>query len=158
MCLLFTAEDTLFSSISDLSDSYFTIKASSTPGTVSVTSPIGGETYAIGSPMTIKWNTQNYTGARVDLLLRQRGVSDSFPPDSGDQAARVLNTGTYTWNVANIGESGTYYVRVICDPYTSCNIADSNYITIAPAGSLGTQDYVRLSNVGNSRYSCDGIW
>ncbi len=132
----------------------FSVTAPNTTPTVTVTSPNGGETYQIGGQMTVRWNTNNYSGANIDLVLRKSDTGNNFPVDSGDQAARVPNTGSYTWTIGNIGTGGQYYMRVLCVPYSTCNISDSPLFTIVPAS---TPSITVLSPNGGESFSVGDV-
>jgi len=79
------------STVSDVSNANFTIKAGFT-----VTSPNGGEVWTIGSPQTLTW-TNTGTVANVKLEYSTDGGS-TFP---NVIAASVTNTGSYGWTVAD---------------------------------------------------------
>lgn len=81
--------------------------ADATPPTVSLTSPVGGETWKAGSSHAITWTASDNVGVTaVDLAYSTDGGA-SYP---NAIATGLANSGTYAWSVPNIA-SATVRVR-----------------------------------------------
>jgi uncharacterized repeat protein (TIGR01451 family) len=66
------------------------------PPVVTIISPNGGESWAVGSVHDITWNaTDNVAVTSVDILYSSSGPSGTFITIAGGEA----NDGTYTWTV-----------------------------------------------------------
>jgi hypothetical protein len=136
------------SDIYDISDANFSI----TGGTITVTSPNGGETWVEGTTDTIKWTSSNYTG-NVTIEINR-----SYPTGSwAALATNVANNGVYPRNVPT-GASTTTRVRVRgasrSDIY---DISDANFTVTAGSLTLtypnggetwveGTQDSIKWTS------------
>lgn len=82
--------------LTDTSDEWFTIGRH----TITLTSPIGGETWLTGETHQITWNTQNIASGHVNLRLsRDNGARWE------DIALNIADTGSYPWAVT--GSSST---------------------------------------------------
>jgi flagellar hook assembly protein FlgD len=76
--------------VNDVSDNNFTI---SSPPSITVVSPNGGENWQIGTTQLIQWNSVNVTGRVKIEVSRNGGTTYSVITDSTD------NTGTFNWAV-----------------------------------------------------------
>lgn len=113
----------------DFSDNYFTLAPATNPEPpITITSPTGGA-YTLGDQMGVKWSTSNYSGSEVDVIVRAANTPEYIAADAGAQTVRVLNTGSYTWTFSNL-ESGKYYVRIACVPFTAGCYKDSGVFTV----------------------------
>ncbi|MEO0226664.1 MAG: S8 family serine peptidase [candidate division WOR-3 bacterium] len=80
---------------------------------VTLTSPVGGNTYTT-SPITISWTATAYGGAAIDTIWLE------YSPDAG-QTWYLIASGTnltspYSWNVSSLQNRNTYRVRItVCD-------------------------------------------
>jgi hypothetical protein len=76
---------------------------------VRVVSPNGGESYLIGSPVSLQWTANDEAGVpTVDLLISRSGPTGSFETI----AAGVPNTGSITW-ISTCCESPYCLLRVV---------------------------------------------
>lgn len=71
---------------------------------VTVTSPNGGESLAIGSTVALQWSASNECGrvGLVDIYLSRSGPSGPFEP----LVLGLSNAGTYSWEVTGPATSG----------------------------------------------------
>jgi hypothetical protein len=102
--------------IKDDSDAAFAIAESTTPR-LTLTSPDGGESWAIGSTQNISWDVANYTGS-VHLVLFKGATK--LGNIARDLAA---SSGSYSWTVGSyIGGTAVagndYIVRVTSTDFT----------------------------------------
>ena len=88
------------SPITDMSDDYFTIHE---PGTITLTSPNGGEKWVRGTSHDITWSTSGYVGTSIDIELLRGGVYDSIVRMSAN------NNGLFSWSVPADQMPGTNY-------------------------------------------------
>jgi len=113
---------TTYSSISDSSNSNFAIVI----GTLTVTSPNGGESWKRGTTHTITWSKSGSTGSYVKIELLKGGVVNKVI------ASSTANDGSYSWTIPSTQTAGTdYKIRITSTTYSS--ISDSSnsnfYIT-----------------------------
>lgn len=89
------------SGIGDASDSYFTIVNMSTPSTVSVLSPNGGESWVEGSYQTIRWSSNGSDANQaVEINLERKSPTDTQFWNIGTIATNQSGSGTYSWRVS----------------------------------------------------------
>jgi len=87
--------------VSDLSNRNFTISIPSTPASIRVTSPNGGETWARGSSPNITWRSSGVSGNVTLKLIKGRtdlGRIDADP---------VADSGIYRWTIPRTLPNGT---------------------------------------------------
>ena len=110
----------------DESDADFTI-ADTTPPTVTVTSPNGGENWSIGSSRTITWTANDNVGVTsIDIYYSTDGGA-TYPYTI---ATGEANDGAYTWTVPNT-PSTTCRVKVVAHDAagnTGEDESDENFI------------------------------
>jgi hypothetical protein len=94
---------------SDVSNAAFTITAPDTTApTVTVTSPNGGESWAVGSVHNITWTaTDNVGVTSVDLYYSTDGGATFTAIATG-----IANTGSYSWTVPN-AQTTNGFVKVV---------------------------------------------
>ncbi|OGZ78997.1 MAG: hypothetical protein A2528_01130 [Candidatus Staskawiczbacteria bacterium RIFOXYD2_FULL_37_9] len=81
--------------IQDLSDNYFTIVAADTiQPSITVTSPNGGETLAVGQIYNLTW-----TSTAIDNSLVNLYVISSDGTTQSNIATGIANTGNYSWTI-----------------------------------------------------------
>ncbi|MDY6805230.1 MAG: Ser-Thr-rich GPI-anchored membrane family protein [Cyanobacteriota bacterium] len=121
------------SSVSDLSDSSFTIKPEDV---ITVTSPNGGNTLEAGESYTITWNDSIDENVKIELLLL---ISDTVSISS-DITSSTSSDGSYTWTVpetvTGIADGSSEYkiqITSVGDSSVS-DLSDSSF-TIEPAAS-----------------------
>jgi acid phosphatase family membrane protein YuiD len=108
----------------DKSDANFTISA----GTITVTSPNGGETWYIGDSDNITWNSIHVTGNVKISISRDGGTNWSVITPTGG----IPNTNSYSWAV--IGPATTkarIKVSTVATPTVFDN-GDANFIISSP--------------------------
>jgi ribosomal protein S28E/S33 len=91
--------------VTDSSDTYFTIAPPVTTPSIIVTSPNGGETWKRGTAHTVTWDYTGTPGTTVKITRLQGGVevgtiSASTPTGSGGH-------GSFVWNIGPTGTTGT---------------------------------------------------
>ncbi|MES2733812.1 MAG: right-handed parallel beta-helix repeat-containing protein [Bacteroidota bacterium] len=83
----------------DISNAPFTI-STSTPGSFTLVSPNGGESWPAGSTQSITWTSKNISDPIVELFYSiDGGTSWSMVSDG------IPNNGTYTWTVPDMASS-----------------------------------------------------
>ncbi len=80
--------------VMDASDADFTIARR----TIEVTSPVGGETWCVGSTQQITWNSSNLDG---NVIISLRSLDGSH---ENTIASYIPNTGSYEWTVPLLTE------------------------------------------------------
>jgi len=106
---------TSYSLISDSSNSNFAIVR----GTLTVTSPNGGESWKHGTTHTITWSKSGSTGSYVKIELLKGGVVNRVITSS------TANDGSYSWTIPSSQTAGTTYkIRITSTAYSS--ISDSS--------------------------------
>ncbi len=102
-------------SITDSSNSNFAIVR----GTLTVTSPNGGESWKRGTVHTITWSKSGSTGSYVKIELLKSGVVNRVITSS------TANDGSYSWTIPSTQTLGTdYKIRITSTSYSS--ISDSS--------------------------------
>lgn len=115
----------------DESDAVFSI-----PGRLTVTAPVGGETWYVGSDHAITWTQSTSQGAEV--MIEQ--LLDGAPCDT--IAATATNNGAYTWqSIAQCGsESEGYTVRITDLTNGAVGVSDSSFVISAPTLTVTAPD------------------
>src|SRR5262249_23967497 len=104
--------------------------ADTTPPTVTITSPVGGESWGAGTLHNIMWNAvDNIAVASVDLALSTDGGA-SFPTAI---ATGLSNTGTFAWTLPVV-LTNTARVRVLAHDGTGNIGSDSSHANFAITG------------------------
>ncbi len=118
------------STIRDLSNAYFKV-VPETP-TITVTSPNGGDVWAVGALKNITWAS---TGAVSNVRIE-------YSTDGGVSFAVITtstgNTGSFPWNVLN---TPTSFARIrisdVVNPAATADMSDANFtISAAPAAVI----------------------
>jgi ELWxxDGT repeat protein len=104
--------------VSDISDGPFTVLEA---GTITVTSPNGGETWKRGENKTIQWSSTGTVG-NVTVEYSTAGTSGTFVAI----ATNINNTGSYTWNVPDVA-SNQCVVRVSSHQYNVSDTSNSTF-------------------------------
>ena len=121
--------------IKDLSNNNFIITpAGTTTPSITLTSPIGGESWKRGSTHTVTWDYTGSPGSTVKIMLYKAGVyvgtiTDSAPIGSSGK-------GSYTWPISTTGSTGSDFkvgIQSISQP-TIKDLSNNNF-TITPAGT-----------------------
>ena len=116
-------------SVTDTSNSFFTINGSTTPNlSITVTSPNGGESWSRRSTRTITWK---YTGDPGNLkieILKGGTVSKTL---FSDVSKGSNGTGSYSWSISSTLATGyDYKVRITSMSNGSVTDSSNNYFTI----------------------------
>jgi hypothetical protein len=113
------------SAYTGLSDSNFTI-AGSPPPTISVVSPNGGESWAVGTRQTIRWSYSGNVGSSVKIELLKAGVVYRMITSS---ALGRGGSGSYDFSIPyNQAVGSDYRIRVTSTSNNSySDISDSNF-------------------------------
>ena len=114
---------------SDTSDSVFSIVTSSNPG-ITVTSPNGGEKWAVGSRHTITWTTSGNVGNVKIKYSLNNGSSWTTVVSSSD------NDGSYSWTIPNT-PSANCKVLVSETDGVPKDTSDSVFSIVSPSGAPG---------------------
>jgi 5-hydroxyisourate hydrolase-like protein (transthyretin family) len=101
--------------ITDSSNSNFAVVA----GTLTVTTPNGGNSWKRGTVHTITWTKSGSPGSYVKIELLKGGVVSRVITSS------TLNDGSYSWTISSTQTTGTdYKIRITSTTYSS--ITDSS--------------------------------
>lgn len=115
----------------DESDAPFSIVAAGTQPSITVLSPNGGETWAMGESQTIKWSGSNGTRVNVTLLNTDKSK------EVYGLAMAVLNDGSELIKVPYDLPAGQYYLRVSCvencSPWPSFDDGNAPFSIVAVA-------------------------
>ena len=129
-------------SVSDVSNGYFSITSTSTPPTttppsssITVTSPNGGESWAAGASRNITWNSSNVTG-NVNIQLSRNGGSTWTTIISG-----TANDGSQSWTVSGAATTQAR-IRVVSANNSSISDSSNSNFTISSTPS-STNIYVK---------------
>jgi hypothetical protein len=114
---------------SDTSDSVFSIVTSSNPG-ITVTSPNGGEKWAVGSTHTITWTTSGNVGNIKIMYSVNNGSSWTTVVSSS------TNDGSYSWTIPNT-PSANCKVRISETDGAPSDTSDSVFSIVSPSGAPG---------------------
>jgi hypothetical protein len=118
--------------IQDVSNNYFTITpqtstSGTTPPSITVTSPNGGESWARGTSKTITWSYTGSPGSTVKVEFLKGGTpfySENVPIGSGGK-------GSYLWSIWSGRPTGSdYMVRIQSTSQTTIKDMSNNYFTI----------------------------
>jgi hypothetical protein len=137
------------------------------PTAVTVTSPVGGESYVQGSTQNITWTTTNFTG---DVKIELTGSNPSVI------VASVANTGSYTWDIPEslavasdfkvmisdavdgdpIGESAAAF-SITEKPFVTPALVITEIMYTSPDVSA-KQEWVELYNNGTTSVDMGGFY
>lgn len=107
-------------------------------GTITVTSPAGGDVLTAGSSHTITWDYMGNLGAKVNIALYKGGNTRSVmklgaPIGSG-------GSGSYAWKIpAGVPDGNDYQVKILCASKTGI-YAFSDTFTVKRTGSSQQQN------------------
>ena len=135
--------------IKDMSDNYFTVTSgTTTPASITVTSPNGGESWKRGTSHAITWSYMGSPGSTVKIVLLKGGVevgtiASSVPIGSGGK-------GSYTWPISSSGYTGSdFKVSIQSISQTTIKDVSNNYFTI----SSGTTTKKPVASFNQDKYS-----
>jgi hypothetical protein len=119
--------DTSNSSIYDYSNNYFTL---SSQGSITVTSPNGGENWELGSSHYITWSSSN-AGSYVKIELYKSGSYYSTITSS------TYNDGSRSWFIpSNYSESSYYKIKITDTSNSSIYDYSDSYFTLSSQPSI----------------------
>jgi len=100
-------------------------------GSVSLTSPVGGENWSTGSTQNISWTSSNISDVKLDLSTNNGSSWMSIA------ASVPANTGSYSWVIQSVPSSHLCKVRIsdVNDPSTSA-MSDNLFVLTNPASSI----------------------
>ena len=109
--------------VGDTSNASFAIATRS----VHLTSPNGGEIWAMGDPQDITWTSQGMDAESLRIELKR-----SFPAGIWEPLViRAPNTGSFTWNVAGTA-SNTARIRILGTQHTTViDTSDAGFVLTA---------------------------
>ncbi len=110
-----------------VSPSVFTVTA--VTGTLSLTAPVGGESWVGGSSHNITWTSSNVTNVKLE-----------YTTDAGSNwttiiASTAASAGAYSWSVSNIA-STNYKVRITDASNASVTSMSASVFTVTVSNSL----------------------
>ena len=110
---------------------------SANAGTITVTSPNGGETWQRGTSHTVRWSYTGSPGSTVKIVLLKGGAE--VGTIIGSTSIGSSGTGSYTWPVSSTGTTGSdYKVRVQSISQPPSQDTSNNVFTLTPAGTTPT--------------------
>ena len=136
--------------IKDVSDAYFTVTSGTTsPASITVTSPNGGESWKRGTTHTVTWDYTGSPGSNVKIMLYKAGtyvgtIADSAPTGSGGK-------GSYTWPISSTGSTGSDFkvgIQSISQPAIK-DVSD-NYFTFTSGTTSPASITVTSPNGGET--------
>jgi hypothetical protein len=106
------------------------------PPTVTVTSPNGGESFAVGAGTTLAWSATDLAGVTgVDLLLSRAGAGGPFDT----LATAQPNSGTYPWTVTGPATAGAYF-KVVAHDVGGNSASDASDAAFTIGTTTGVED------------------
>lgn len=132
------------STLTDMSDGVFTITAPT--GTVTVTTPNGGQNYNAGASEYIYWSSSNITNVKIE-----------YSSDNGNtwnlvSSSVTASTGYYSWTIPNISSNLCKIKISDAANLNSYDISD-NVFSISPASiSITSPNGGQSWNVGSYQY------
>lgn len=109
-------------SVQDTSDSYFSIDH--VVGSITVTSPNGGERWVRGTTQSITWNSSGVSG-NVKIEYKKGIVT-------GTIASSVANTGSYSWSIPTSQETRNDY-KIVVTSLADSSVKDESNSTFTIA-------------------------
>jgi hypothetical protein len=92
------------SACTDVSNNYFAITSGGAVGTITVTSPNGGESWKRGTVHAITWTSTGSVGANVKIELLKSGVVKG--------TLTTANDGSYSWTIGTSHLGTDYKIRI----------------------------------------------
>jgi photosystem II stability/assembly factor-like uncharacterized protein len=139
--------------ISDISNANFSI---ATPS-LTLTYPVGGETLAVGSSVTIAW-TRNYVSGNVTVALNR-----NYPTGAWENLTTTASGSTFAWTVSGLTTSTARMKVFLTSDPTISDLSDANFSIALPSltltypvgaetlavGSAATITWTRFAASGN---------
>ena len=122
-------------------------------GSITITSPNGGESWEPGSSHAITWSSANLSSSNVTIKLYKNGSYNSL------LSSYTTNDGSYAWTISSsLSESDYYKIRI--EEYNNSSVYDEsdNYFTISSSGSSGTCDDCLNDYTDFGSECCDTAW
>jgi hypothetical protein len=111
----------------------WSMKTGSAPPSITLISPNGGESFATGANINIKWNaTDDFGVTAVDILISRNGVAGPYTPIVFGRP----NNNMFTWNALAPGSSNTFFKVVAHDSHgnTASDTGDLAFVIQTPSG------------------------
>jgi hypothetical protein len=108
----------------------------STPPSVTLIHPNGGEVFASGANALIEWNATDDVGVTsVDILISRNGAAGTYQT----LLSGIPDTGSHTWNVVGPGSTNAFIKVVAHDANnnTSFDVGDAAFQINTPTGVGG---------------------
>lgn len=102
------ADDDVNESSESNNNSFAYFVVNNTP-TLEVTSPSGGESYAIGETLTINWDSEGNVGNNISLELVESNNISNIEAVIADP---IGNSGSYSWIIPSNVSAGTYKIKI----------------------------------------------
>jgi hypothetical protein len=135
--------------IKDTGNSYFSIVANTdSAGSITVTSPNGGETWQRGTSHTVTWDYSGSPGSAVKIMLMKGGIE--VGTISASTSVGSGGHGSYTWPISSTGSTGSDY-KVLVQSTSQPSIKDtSNNNFIITTGTTASSITVASPNGGET--------
>jgi hypothetical protein len=88
----------------------FAVHAPPPAGTITVSEPVGGAQWPVGTNQTVAWSSTGAVGSTVRILLDRHATYYYTPEVIVDSAP---NTGLYTWAIPASHSRGSQFIRVV---------------------------------------------
>ena len=125
---------TTYSAITDTSNAFFAITGGTSTGSITVTAPNGGESWAAGSTQRIMWTSSGDAGSHVKIeLLKGDAIVQTI-------LASTENDGSYSsWTISTgLAAGSDYRVRVTSTTYPAVTDTSNSGFTITGGTSSGS--------------------
>ncbi|MBM2816543.1 MAG: C-terminal target protein [Ignavibacteria bacterium] len=103
----------------------------SSASTITITSPVGGEQWCVGSQHYIAWTSQSVQNVNID---QSSDGGNTYPINLASSVPASF--GQWTWNISSLLPSGTQYKIRISDASNSNLTSISNNFTITQSASI----------------------
>jgi hypothetical protein len=125
--------------VNDTSDNTFNLTSATTPPTIRVTSPNGGETWQRGTSQTVTWSYTGSPGSTVKIVLLKAGAEVGTIKSS--VSIGTSGTGSYSWLISSSGSGGTgsdYKIKVQSISTPTVNDTSDNNFNLTSAATTPT--------------------
>ena len=125
--------------VNDTSDNTFNLTSATTPPTIRITSPNGGETWQRGTSQTVTWSYTGSPGSTVKIVLLKAGAEVGTIKSS--VSIGTSGTGSYSWLISSSGSGGTgsdYKIKVQSISTPIVNDTSDNNFNLTSAATTPT--------------------
>ena len=113
-----------------VTDSYNNRVQKFLPGTITVTSPNGGETWTAGSTKDITWKYEGNPGTTVEIQLFRGATLDRTI--KGSTSVGSAGTGSFSWPMpAGLADGNNYKIKIISNKNPAINDMSNKSFTIS---------------------------